>query len=321
VFELATPYALMLLPLPLILWVILPQAKANQEHALRVPFFQFFENSKHNKSNVSHMKSLSWFLLIWLLLVFALSGPRTVGHPQVFKHESHNIMLLLDISGSMEIRDRMEGNAVHTRLDIVKSAAKTFVKDRSYDQIGLILFGTRAYLQTPLTADHNAVLMRLDDASVGLAGKTTSIGDALGLAIKHMQKIPKAGRVIILLTDGANNSGALLPLKAAKIAKKDDIKVYTIGLSSRDNLPLFGQAAMVDDLDEHTLEQIADITGGMYFHATDMASLKKTYAKINQLETTPQPKASVRPIKEYYYYPLAMALIMLSLWLMMRVKP
>lgn len=171
-------------------------------------------------------------VLVWVLLVIALSGPRWVGEPKPVVREGYNIMMVLDLSGSMEITDMLLHGRPVSRLLVVKRAAEQFVEDRVGDRIGLILFGTRAYLQTPLTYDRHSVLMRIDDATAGLAGKTTSIGDAVGLAVKRLQDVPSKGRVIILLTDGANNSGVLAPLKAAELAKQDGIKIYTIGLGS-----------------------------------------------------------------------------------------
>ena len=250
--------------------------------------------------------------------MFALSGPRWIGEPRPLSREGHNIMLVLDISGSMAIQDHLQHGRPTTRLTLVKHAAEAFIKNRPSDQLGLVLFGTRAYLQTPLTHDHTTILMRLNDATVGLAGKTTSIGDALGLAVKHMQHVPSKGRVVILLTDGANNSGTLAPLKAAKLAHTDDIKVYTIGLGSS-NTPIqrYGSIpVMADDLDENTLKTIASMTGGRYFRATDIRSLDNIYRLINQLETVSQSDATVRPEVDYYIWPLMLALLCFTVWLM-----
>ncbi len=226
-------------------------------------------------------------------------------------------MLALDLSGSMELTDMLLRGRPVSRLSIVKRAAEDFVNERKGERMGLILFGTRAYLQTPLTYD----LMRIEDATVGLAGKTTSIGDALGLAVKRMQNIPKKGRVIILLTDGANNSGMLSPIKAAEIAKQDDIKVYTIGLGSEAdpralNSFLFSINASAD-LDEETLEKVAQITGGKYFRATDLSSLQTIYQTINHLERISQDSPTIRPQKDYYPWPLALAFLLLCLWLIL----
>ncbi|MDX2345252.1 MAG: VWA domain-containing protein [Legionella sp.] len=314
-FELATPLALIALPLPFLIWLCLPRAKKTHQSTLKIPFFNLVSDVE-TQTNPKQTSAFLWFCLIFTLTVFAASGPRWVGTPLPLKHEGHNMMLVLDISGSMEIRDRVQYGRPTTRLQLVKQAAEDFVKNRSDSQIGLILFGSRAYLQTPLTKDHATVLMRLNDATVGLAGKTTSIGDALGLAVKHMQHVPKKGRVVILLTDGANNSGMMLPLKAAQLAKAADIKVYTIGLSSDSGVAMFGNMpAPVDDLDEQTLKTIATMTKGQYFHATDKRSLKKIYQLINQLETVTHDNTSIRPEKTYYPDPLSLALVGLMLML------
>ena len=206
-----------------------------------------------------------------------------------------------------------------TRLAVVKRAAEQFVQDRVGDRIGLILFGTRAYLQTPLTYDRHSVLLRLEDATVGLAGETTSIGDALGLAVKRLQNVPSKGRMIILLTDGVNNSGVLPPLKAAELASADGIKIYTIGLGSEADPRAFGgmffNTNATADLDEETLKAVATMTGGRYFRATDMQSLQTIYRIINQMETISHEQAMVRPQHDYYAWPLAIALFLLFYWL------
>jgi len=316
-FELATPWALAALPLPLLSWLCLPRASNTSQRALKIPFF---ERLSSIQTTTTHhpVVSFVWLLLVWSLLVVALAGPRWVGEPRPLTREGHNIMLILDISGSMEIQDHLQYGRPATRLSLVKHAAEMFIKNRPGDQLGLVLFGTRAYLQTPLTHDHTSVLMRLKDATVGLAGKTTSIGDALGLAVKHMQHVPSKGRVVILLTDGANNSGTLPPLKAAKLAHTDDIKVYTIGLgSSNTAIQRYGSIpVMADDLDENTLKTIASMTGGRYFRATDRRSLENIYQLINQLETVSQSDATVRPEVDYYPWPLTFALLCFILWLM-----
>lgn len=218
----------------------------------------------------------------------------------------------------MALDDMLLHGQPATRLAIVKRAAKQFVNARIGDHIGLILFGTRAYLQTPLTYDHQNVLLRLEDATVGLAGQTTSIGDALGLAIKRLQQVPRAGRMIILLTDGANNSGLLAPLKAAELARLETIKVYTIGLGANIETGALNGAFPMNassDLDEGTLQAIAQLTGGRYFRATDAESLHEIYATINQMETVKHDEATIRPQKDYYPWPLAFALVLFLLWL------
>ena len=319
-FELVNPWALIALPLPLVIWYLLPRVKATLPTALKVPFFEAMVGIvEQEKRSVSAQKLLIIPALIWLLLVFALSGPRWVGEPKPVAREGYNIMMVLDLSGSMEINDMILHGRPVSRLLVVKRAAEQFVQDRIGDRIGLILFGTRAYLQTPLTYDKHSVLMRIEDATAGLAGKTTSIGDAVGLAVKRLDEVPKEGRVIILLTDGANNSGVLAPLKAAELARDDGIKIYTIGLGSEADpralsMDFFNQNVTAD-LDEDTLTKMADMTGGRYFRATDTESLQTIYQTINQLETVKQEQATVRPQKEYYPWFVGLALLLSFYWI------
>lgn len=319
-FTLANPWILLLVLLPLFVWLLVPKAKVKLPTALKVPFFAAMVGiaNQEKRPLVGH-SSLLMPALIWLLLVFALAGPRWLGEPKAIEREGYNIMMALDLSGSMEIPDMILHDRPASRLTVVKNAAEQFVRDRLGDKIGLILFGSRAYLQTPLTYDRQTVLLRLEDASVGLAGKTTSIGDAVGLAVKRLDTVPQKGRVIILLTDGANNSGILEPLKAAELAKNDHIKIYTIGLgAAADPRALSTNFLMQNasaDLDEETLQEMSAMTGGRYFRATDSETLNSIYKTINQLETVSQEQASVRPQIEYYPWFVGLALLMSLYWL------
>lgn len=318
-FELATPWALIALPLPWIVWFLLPRAPMQLSSALKVPFFNAVAGIMDQQQH-GLVKSARFGILfsIWILLLLASAGPRWVGAPKPIAHEGHNIMMALDLSGSMELDDMSYHGQPVSRLAVVKKAAVDFVKARTGDKIGLILFGSQAYLQTPLTTDRQNILNRLDDATVGLAGQTTSIGDALGLAIKRLEQVPAKGRIIILLTDGANNSGILAPLKAAELAHEDGIKIYTIGLGAEADMSALNQmlAGMNagSDLDEDTLLAVAKMTGGQYFRATDMPSLQKIYQTINQLETVTQDQPMIRPQRDYYPWTLAIALGLFLYW-------
>lgn len=319
-FELATPWVLVLLPLPLIFWYLLPRAKVKLSTALKVPFFDAMLGIvEQEKRSISAQSLLLIPALMWLFLVIALAGPRWVGEPRPVARDGYNIMMALDLSGSMEINDMLLHGRPTSRLNVVKRAAEQFVQDRIGDRIGLILFGTRAYLQTPLTYDRHSVLMRIEDATAGLAGKTTSIGDAVGLAVKRLENVPNTGRIIILLTDGANNSGVLAPLKAAELAKDDGIKIYTIGLGSEaDPRALSNDFLIMNasaDLDEDTLKKMAEMTGGRYFRATDTETLQAIYKTINELEMVSQEQATIRPQKDYYPWFSGFALLLCFCWL------
>ena len=311
-FELAMPWTLILLPLPLLIWFFLPRVSLQLPAALKIPFFNAMMGiSEQEKRSKSGQSKLTFLCLIWSLLVFALADPRWVGEPLPLSREGHNIMMALDLSPSMAVNDMFLHNRPATRLAVVKRAATQFITNRTNDKIGLIVFGERSYLQTPLTYDHQNVLQRIDDATAGLAGKSTSIGDALGLAVKHLQNVPKKGRIIILLTDGANNSGVLPPLKAAELARDDNIKVYTIGLGSKGDTQTFNGLFLnmngAAELDEDTLTSMAKMTGGRYFRATNIKSLQAIYDAINKMETVSQEQATVRPQHDYYPWPLALA--------------
>lgn len=314
-FELAMPWALTVLPLPLLLWYSLPRASLQLPTALKVPFFQDMVSiSEQEKHSLTRQTKFTYLLLIWSLLVLALADPRWVGEPRPLVRDGHNIMMVLDLSPSMTVNDMITHGTQATRLNVVKRAATQFVQNRVSDKIGLIVFGERAYLQTPLTWDHHNVLQRINDATAGLAGKSTSIGDALGLAVKRLQNVPDTARIIILLTDGANNSGILAPLKAAEFACDDKIKVYTIGLGAEADTStfngLFLKMNASADLDEKTLKTIAKMTHGQYFRATNMASLQAIYQSINQMETISQDEATVRPQHNYYPWPLGLSLLL-----------
>ncbi len=311
-FEFIWPFALLLLPLPFLISKLLPAKDIHANYALKVPFYQHLKQLSN--LNIEPQKiNLILLWLVWMLLVIAVSGPRWVGKPQPIKREGRNIMLALDLSGSMQQSDMKINGRPVTRLTIVKNAAKKFINQRDGDRLGLVLFGTNAYLQTPLTFDRQTILHMLNDATVGLAGQTTSIGDAIALSVKRLAKTPPDSRVLILLTDGANNSGNIEPVQAAEIAKKYNIKIYTIGLGAEQLVmrTVFGPQVYnpSQDLDETQLKKIAKLTGGEYFRAKDSEQLKKIYNKINQLEVVKLDSKVFRPISVYYYIPLALALL------------
>lgn len=322
-FVLATPWVLLGLPLPILLWWLLPAAKAQVSAALKVPFYAAMQTLIQQDKAIAIKRShFIWLFLAWCLFIVALAGPKWVGEPRPLVRDSHNIMLVLDISPSMSVNDMVAHGRRETRLYAVKHAAKQFVAKRVGDKIGLILFGEQAYLLTPLTYDRRNVAQRIDDATVGLAGKSTSIGDALGLAIKRLQQVPDQGRMIVLLTDGVSNSGVLTPIKAAMLAKSEHIQINTIGLHStidpRSFDGLFLSMSGGADLDEDTLKEVAQTTGGHYFRATDPASLQRIYEHINQMTRIQQDQAEIRPQYDYYPWFLGAGFIVIFILLLGR---
>lgn len=312
-YELEYPWLVLLLLVPFVIYGLFSAVTVEYKMALRVPFF-----SKNNslESHLIKNQTCLWFwhwLGIWGLLTLALAGPRWVGSPQTLSEESRNMMMVLDISGSMGLRDMPNGRALTSRWSVVKRTALAFVAKRPEDKMGLILFGERAYLFAPLTHDHVTLTQRIDDASIGLAGQATALGDAMILAIKHLESTPLKGRVMILLTDGVANAGVISPLKAAQYAKQQAIKIYAIGLGPQPNQRslsgIFWQMQHANDLDEKSLQKISGITQGQYFRAIDASSLDAIYQAISKLEPVKQARNHVRPEKPYFYYPLAMALL------------
>lgn len=316
----AHPIFLILLPLPWLLPYLSFIPKMTISPGLWVPFYELALKSQGGSRLLTQRNfSFNALYLAWILMVLALSNPQWIGPPVQQTNDTHALMMALDISGSMSLDDMTNNGQPITRLELVKNAAKQFIDKRTGDSIGLILFGTKAYLMTPITQDLHHISQRIEDATVGLAGNSTSIGDAIGLAIKRLRHLPAQNRVLILLTDGVNNSGLLNPIKAAEMAKSDGIKIYTIGLGQDPNNqfhdPFFG-LAQVNDLDEKTLQKIANITSGKFFLANDEASLIKIYDTINQLETIKSSPNVLHPQIDYYPWLAALALGVLLYHLM-----
>jgi Ca-activated chloride channel family protein len=223
-------------------------------------------------------------------------------------------MLAVDISGSMGTEDLQLGGQLVNRLTVVKNVVRDFIAAREGDRVGLILFGTNAYVQAPLTFDLPTVNQLLVEAPVGIAGGKTAIGDAIGLAVKRLRQRPAGDKVLILLTDGANNVGEVAPVKAAELAAQEQIRIYTIGVGADEmRLPsIFGNfgSRIVNpsaELDEDTLKAIADTTGGRYFRAQNTAKLVEIYDIIDAMEPIEQEAETYRPIAALYYWPLGAA--------------
>jgi Ca-activated chloride channel homolog len=311
-FELAWPWALAALPLPL-LAMLLPRAPALPAPTLRFPFFAALHGALEGSGNQRSRTRLALAALAWVLLVLAAARPQMIGDTVHLPVTGRSIMLAVDLSGSMQTEDMRSGNEAVSRLGAVKQVAGEFIEHRAGDRLGLILFGDAAYLQVPLTLDRKTVHTLLDEAQIGLAGQQTAIGDAIGLAIKRLRDEPKQNRVLILLTDGASNAGNVDPLKAADLAANEGVRIYTIGVGADETLMqgLFGlQRTMSGDLDEETLKAIAEKTHGRYFRASDLKSLAQIYALLDKIEPLSKDQQNWRPVTELYQWPLAGALLL-----------
>ena len=314
-------WPLLLFPLPWIFRALLKRAANADSGLLRVPFFASISDlankSEHNPG--AHSLPMRLLLLaIWSLLVVSAAGPLYIGDPITIRDKARDLMIAVDVSGSMVYQDlRVQGEQVD-RLTAIKHVLHEFIERRTGDRMGLILFGTQAYLQTPLTFDRVTLRQLLDEAQIGIAGKATAIGDAIGLALKRLQDRPNDSKVLILLTDGANTAGEIAPLQAAHLAKQKGLKIYTIGVGADEMVTpgILGTrlgARRINpsaDLDEPTLSGIADITGGQYFRAKSTESLRQIYQLLDQLEPVEADPETFRPIRALYYYPLGLALVL-----------
>ena len=319
--EWAWPWAVWFLPLPLLAYFLLPRKQAARDRALRVPDLAPFNTLQ---ATMQHSKR-GWFgalllLLTWCFIILALARPQSFDDALGVPVSGRDLMLAIDISGSMNERDLYSGSNVVTRMAVVKYVAQDFVARRQGDRIGLIMFGSKAYVQSPLTYDHQTVQHFLKEATVGLAGHSTAIGDAIGLSVKRLRDRPSESRVIVLLTDGENSEGALNPIEAAQLAADNGIRVHTIGVGAESAGGMLGRALGVrrSELDEATLQSIAATTGGQYFRARNQSELENIYREIDLLEPTEQDDNNFRPLRELFFWPLGFALFFNVLWALMR---
>jgi len=312
------PFALLALPVPLLVYFIAPAARQRQAGSLRVPDVAAFQAFTGDKAQPTLRKWLRILLLAlaWLALVTAAARPQTFAEPLGVPVTGRDLLLGIDISGSMRETDLYAGNTRATRMAVVKQVAQDFVARRAGDRIGLIMFGSQAYVQTPLTYDHKTVQHFLSEATVGLAGRSTAIGDAIGLGIKRLRERPDASRVLILLTDGANSAGVVDPVEAAQVAASSGIRIHAIGVGAEARDNIFGArfGAARSELDEDTLRAISSATGGQYFRARNQQELASIYERIDELEPTEQDEQEFRPLEELFAWPLGAALVLSVLW-------
>ncbi|MCW8957212.1 MAG: VWA domain-containing protein [Gammaproteobacteria bacterium] len=311
------PWALALVVLPLLVRLLIPAASRQQDAALKVPFMGDF-NIQPSAENTVDLKRWSLILAViaWLCLVIATARPQWLGEQVDLPLSGRDLMMAVDLSGSMQAEDFQLNNRSTNRLQALKAVAGEFIQRRQGDRLGLILFGTQAYLQTPLTFDRTTVNTLLQEAFINMAGEYTAIGDAIGLAIKRLQNKSSSSRVLILLTDGENTAGEVEPLKAAEIAAEQGMKIYTIGIGAEyiEQQSFFRTFRSKNKaIDEKTLTSIAQITGGRYFRARNTQELEQIYQLLDELEPIEQNSQSFRPITALFYWPLGLALILATL--------
>ena len=302
--ELHYPWMLFLLPLPLAIWRWAPPYR-EQRQSLKVPFFQQLATltgrvpSAEAKTLPRNWRQRSLATICWLLLVVALAKPQWLGEPIVRTESARDLMLMVDLSQSMEARDFTDerGDRIN-RLDAVKLVLDDFIDRREGDRIGLILFGNQAFLQVPFTPDREIARFLLSEAQVGMAGPQTMLGDAIGFSIQLFEKSDAKHRMAILLTDGNDTGSEVPPIQAADIAAENDIKLYTVAMGDPGTV---GE----QELDVDTLQDIASRTGGSFYQASDREGLAAIYRELDELESQEFEQRTFQPRRYLFHWPLA----------------
>lgn len=306
-FEFGYIWVFVLLPFPLLVFWLMPPLKQRKE-ALKYPGFKEAETASGQKASsgawISKRNILQWsfLLLIWLSILTAFASPRIVGEPEMKVKTARNFVIAADISFSMANKDwEIDGERV-TRWEGVKQVLREFIDKREGDRLALVFFGTNAYLQAPLTTELDVIDFMLDETDVGMAGQMTGIGKAIGYSIEIFKGDSLDQKVLLLLTDGQDDGRGIFPADAARTAARDSVTIYTIGI---------GEATGKNDgLDEQTLKQIAEISGGEYFLAQDPEQLQNAYNTLNELEPIEFEAEENAPVTLLFYYPLGLALVL-----------
>lgn len=312
-YEFQYPLIFFLLPAPILIWFLLPAYRERQE-SVRIPFFEQLVAATGRQPTkgavILRRNILQWFVapVSWLLLLTALARPVLV-EPPIQKIESgRDLLLAVDLSGSMETRDMRDSTGQLTdRLSAVKSVLSDFITRRKGDRIGLLFFGNSPYMQAPFTLDHDLVRQLLNEARVAMAGPQTMLGDAIGLAIKTFENSKVDQKVVVLLTDGNDTNSKVPPNQAAKLAAARNVKIHTIGFGDP-------RSSGEDLFDEAALREIANITGGSYMKANDRKALLAAYEKLDEIEPQEFETLSYRPKRPLYFWPLSAALLLLFLY-------
>ncbi len=296
--------------IPLIILFGLAIARKNRSPSFRFPTTDLLEGIKPSwKIKFRFIPAVLRFAAI-ILFVIALAGPRKILQETTHKTEGIEIVLALDCSGSMAAEDFKVNGQRQNRLSIIKNVVKEFVAKRTNDRLALIAFAGLAYTACPLTTDYNWLLANLDRIQLGVLEDGTAIGSAINSSLNRLKNSKAKSKIIILLTDGMNNAGKVDPLTAAKIAQSMKVKIYTIGAGSKGYVPfplkdIWGRRFyqnVQSDLDEATLKEIARLTGGRYFRATDTESLRHIYEEIDSLEKTPIEETGYKEYKELFVW-------------------
>jgi Ca-activated chloride channel family protein len=316
-------WGFLLLPLPWLLRAWLPASEIRQL-VLAVPLLDGLNLSSKRTARTSPRPVQLFIWLFWICLVLAACRPFLLGDPVSRTVSGRDLMLAVDISGSMSEADMTINARAASRIDVLKLVVARFIERRQGDRLGLILFGTNAYTYVPLTFDLDALGKLLADISTGLAGRHTAIGDAIGLALKSMRKQPDRHKVLILVTDGSNTAGFENPVVAARAAAQQGVTIYTIGIGSdiRTLERIYGKNSIPAGvaLNERVLASIAEVSGGRYYRATNLAALEQIYVELDKLEPLEYEYQSYQPRRELYLLPLATGMLAMLIFLLASLR-
>lgn len=312
-FEFQLPWLFLLLPLP---WLLRQRRQVSGLPLFFPPLARLAaveqQQTQFNRWRLPALLPL----LFWACLLCAAAGPRWLGEPVTLPQQGRDMMLAVDLSGSMNINDMVIEGQAYNRLDAVKHVLSQFIEKRQGDRLGLILFADAAYQQTPLTFDRTTVQKMLDDAVLGLVGQRTAIGEAIGLTVKRFNTYQSSNKVLILLSDGANTAGNIQPREALALAKAAGVKIYAVGVGAEQMVQqgIFGPQVVNPsaDLDEKLLAELASETGGRYFRARNLQELGEIYQLLDQLEPIERDQLNYRPQQSLLHWPLAATLLLLG---------
>lgn len=306
--EFAWPWVFLLLPLPWLARRWLTPAVSHNT-ALKIHFLSDLEQLSGRKAKKLrlHWSQPLPFVLIWLLLLLAAARPERLGEPGPTLSTGRDLLLAVDLSGSMDTPDMLLAGELRSRLDAVKEMIGPFITTRYGDRVGLIVFAEHAYVHAPLSFDRHTVRLWLEEAHVGIAGQNTAIGEAIGLAIKRLKDTPDTGqRLLILITDGANNAGAVDPQTAALLAARQHIRIHCIGITPSASLNPESDQANIG-ADTNLLQAVADITGGQYFSASSPQALHEISQMLDKIEPAQRNEAILQTKTPLYMWPLGTA--------------
>ena len=309
--EFASPWAPVLLVLPVLARLVLrPRAAAADVMQVPPSIAGLLEPAPIAARGAKLHRILP--MAIWVLLVFSIAGPRQLETLELRPASGRDIVIALDLSGSMETEDFLLDGETVSRLAAVKAVATRFVEGRRGDRIGLVVFADRPYFATPLTFDVQAVSRAIEEVTIGISGRSTSISDSLGLSLKRLLDSDAESRVVILLSDGADTKGVVAPQAVAEVAARNDIRIHTIAMGPHD---LSDSPGTEDAVDTRTLGEIADVSGGKLFRVRTMADLRSVTQAINSLEPSPVLAPPLQYWREYWIYPAAAALLLCMAYL------